>query len=110
MPLSSVSDANAQIERATLRLMLSLRRLPTTMALLCLVMVGVLSSRTPSNDRCRKKSRPRSAHRLGATTTPPRIPTEGAPTAAEKGDPLLTPSHRASAGPDLRTPAPPPHG
>ena len=39
---SSISEANAQIERATLPLRLSLRRLPTTMAILWRVMVRPL--------------------------------------------------------------------
>jgi hypothetical protein len=41
---SSLSDAKPQIERATLRLMLSRRRLPTTMAILYLVILRPLAS------------------------------------------------------------------
>ena len=36
--------AKAQIERATFRLRLSLRRLPTTIAILCLAMAELLQS------------------------------------------------------------------
>src|SRR5437899_3412447 len=37
MPQSSLSEEKEQIERPTLRLTLSLRRLPTTIAILCLI-------------------------------------------------------------------------
>src|SRR3546814_8397780 len=61
-----------------------------------------LTSRTPTNGRCRKKLRRRSRHRLGQKTAAPGIPTAGAGTGADKVDSAIALSRRADAGPGRR--------